>query len=86
VSKDTRIRWTISLRDRDSVLLSFFEPLEKGDRSAICRELMLDGLKYREMAATGAVPAPFPAVPKVTPAPPPPNEVDTLTKRLDDLI
>jgi hypothetical protein len=50
---DGRVRWTMSLRPRDSQLIDFFDNIEDGDRSSECRNLMLDGLKYRALMEQG---------------------------------
>lgn len=50
---DGRFRWTMSLRPRDGQLIDFFNTVEDGDRSSECRNLMLDGLKYRALLDQG---------------------------------
>lgn len=47
------IRWTMSLRKRDTQLAEIFENLDKGDKSAECRRLMYLGLELEAMRANG---------------------------------
>ncbi|MGG1263821.1 hypothetical protein [Brevibacillus laterosporus] len=48
------IRWTMSLRQRDEVLIKHFsENVVGGDRSAECRRLMYLGLEYERLKAEG---------------------------------
>jgi hypothetical protein len=50
-----RIRWTMSLRERDDNLIEHFSDIVNGDRSAECRRLMYLGLELLEMRAEGTV-------------------------------
>jgi hypothetical protein len=89
-----RIRWNVSLRQRDTELIEHFEKLANGDRSAECRRLMYLGLELESMRSgvlmdtepsdNAALSIPQRRNSRLFTAPS--DNPDKLNKRLDSLI